>query len=106
MVRPCSFVPEKSEDGLSVFSDTTKRPLWQAGDLSYSGPPGYRFPRGIAWKLLLQELPAIQRLLRLQSICGSQLLRTRRAEGQPSLDFLRGALETLERSAGLQTFSH
>ena len=63
-VRPCLFrISDSSEGKLLVFSDTTKRPLWQAGDLPDSGPPGYRFPRGAAWKTLLQELPAIQRLL-------------------------------------------
>jgi len=63
-VPHCPFILLTLE-GLTVdLSDTTKSPLWQARHMSNPGPPSYRFPRGIAWKLQ-QELLAIQCLLRV-----------------------------------------
>ena len=64
MVRYYSFIPLTSEGLITDLSDTTKPPLWQAGDLSDPGPSSYRFPHGIARKLQ-QELLAIQCLLRV-----------------------------------------
>jgi len=64
MVRHCSFILFTPEGLITDPSDTTKPPLWQAGDLSNPGPSSYWFPHGITWKLQ-QELPAIQRLFRV-----------------------------------------
>ena len=63
-VRHCSIIPSALEGLITDLSDTTKPPLWQAGDLSNPGLSSCRFPRGIAWKLQ-QKLLAIQCLLRV-----------------------------------------